>query len=113
MDTGASRKIGGFDDSFPSAGGEDLDFGIRLRAIGRISWSPNALVRHRFADDLAEFDARFVRYGVGMRRLSEKLGVRLEPYKFRAASPDLQDLADRQTRMMRLGYHQGSSNGAQ
>jgi GT2 family glycosyltransferase len=39
--------MGGFDEHFPGAAGEDLDFGLRLRAAGHtLHFEPRARVRH-------------------------------------------------------------------
>ena len=59
---------------------------------------------HAFPEDIDDFDRRFVRYGRGMRTLAEKRGFDLTPFFFRALSPELQDLADRQAIMMGKGY---------
>jgi cellulose synthase/poly-beta-1,6-N-acetylglucosamine synthase-like glycosyltransferase len=40
--------IGGFDESFPGAAGEDLDLSVRLRASGEKLWfTPQAIIVHR------------------------------------------------------------------
>lgn len=41
------RELGGFDESYPGAAGEDIDFSLRLRAHGVTLWfEPAALVLH-------------------------------------------------------------------
>ena len=100
----AGESIGWFDVKFREAGGEDIDFGLRLRQAGEILWSPAAAVLHEFEASLDDFDRRFRRYGRGMRTLADKWGVSLEPFAFQARSPDLQDLADRQYMRMLEGY---------
>lgn len=42
----ASHQLDGFSTAFGSAGGEDLDFGIRLRELGRLAYEPCATVYH-------------------------------------------------------------------
>jgi glycosyltransferase involved in cell wall biosynthesis len=100
----AAHAVGGFDERFPSAGGEDLDLGLALLRKGSIAWAPDAVAAHEFPDDLADFDRRFHRYGRGLRLLARKLDVDLAPFHFGAYSYDLQDLADRQTFAMGIGY---------
>lgn len=42
------QAVGSFDESFPGAGGEDLDLSFRLRQAGyRLACQPTAAVRHR------------------------------------------------------------------
>lgn len=96
--------IDGFDESFPSAGGEDYDLGLRLREIGAIGWAPEALVLHWFPDDLNDFVSRFRRYGRGMRLLAEKWNTSLRPHSFDPLSADLSDLAELQVSAMSDGY---------
>lgn len=98
------EKVGWFDARFREAGGEDIDFGLRLRQLGQVAWCPSAKVTHDFEDRLDDFDRRFRRYGRGMRILASKWGVSMQPFAFQARSPDLQDLADRQYLRMLEGY---------
>lgn len=100
----AIEAIGGFDEAFPSAGGEDTDLGIRLRSVGYIEWCASAKVFHSFKECLADFDNRMHRYGRGMRIVSEKLGVDLRPRPFRPFDLAYMDLADRQYREMLDGF---------
>jgi len=100
----AVRETGGFDERFPSAGGEDIDFGLRLTQFGQVIWAGDCAVSHAFANDLKDFDRRFFRYGRGLAILAEKWGADLTPYRFRSLSPDLQDLAERQYERMLEGY---------
>lgn len=100
----AGDAVGWFDTRFREAGGEDIDFGLRLRRLGQVAWCPDAEVRHDFEDSLDDFDRRFRRYGRGMRVLASKWGVPMEPFAFQARSSDLQDLADRQFLRMLEGY---------
>lgn len=100
----AGERAAWFDTRFREAGGEDIDFGLRLRQLGRVAWCPEAAVSHEFEDSLDDFDRRFLRYGRGMRTLAAKWGVPLEPFQFLSRSADLQDLADRQFLRMLEGY---------
>lgn len=108
----AVAAAGWFDERFPAAGGEDFDLAFRMLRLGRIGWAPQAKVFHHFREDLGAFDERFHRYGVGLRLLGHKWGADFSPYRFRAASAELQYLADRQFEMMRAGYESASSPGA-
>ncbi|MCM2275659.1 MAG: glycosyltransferase [Candidatus Didemnitutus sp.] len=97
--------VGGFDETFKIAAGEDLDLGIRLRRLGLIGWAEQAKVTHRFPEELPDFDKRFERYGAGNRQLELKHRLpSLRARKFKAELPDLQDLADRQVAAMQRGY---------
>ncbi len=70
-------SIGGFDEAFLSAGGEDDDFGYRLRAKAvELIYVPEATVVHAHPSTLFNFLATFHRYGRGhaniMRRASKR-----------------------------------------
>lgn len=58
--------VGGFDESFPCAGGEDPDLSFRLRACGvKLAKVSRALVRHNHPSSLAAIYRMFHRYGRG------------------------------------------------
>jgi GT2 family glycosyltransferase len=97
--------VGGFDETFTEAAGEDLDLGLRLRRLGLIGWAEKAVVKHRFAEDRNDFERRFKRYGAGNRRLEVKHNLpSLRARKFVAESPALQELADLEIEAMQIGY---------
>lgn len=98
--------VGLFDEAFPSAGGEDTDLGLRLRTVGEIGWSANALVFHDFMECLEDFDQRMLRYGRGMRLVASKHRLDLCPRPFMPFDPDYTDLANRQYEMMLRGYEE-------
>jgi GT2 family glycosyltransferase len=69
----ALRAIGGFDEAFPIAGGEDTDLGWRLVAAGeRIAYAPDALCLHNHPARLLDLLSQRVRYGYAMRLLWAK-----------------------------------------
>lgn len=78
----AFTHIGGFDERFPSAGGEDIDLALRLWEVGALSYAPEALVLHTFEPDLRTFVRRFIRYGRGNRLLANRYHVSLAPEPF-------------------------------
>lgn len=95
----------GFDRSYPFAAGEDLDLGLRLRALGPIGWVPDAVVTHHFSESLEDFRSRFLRYGKGNAHLSHRRGLpSLRSGLLQARNPVLQYLADLQSSAMREGY---------
>jgi GT2 family glycosyltransferase len=101
----AFAALGGFNTGFPFAAGEDLDLGLRLRAIGPIGWAERAVVQHRFEESQDDFWRRFVRYGAGnahLERTHRLPSLRVE--SIQARDPVLQQLADVQVRAMQLGY---------
>ena len=72
--------IGGFNTSFPRAGAEDRDFGIRWRESGRhLLYEPAALVDHFHAMSLKSFLKQHWNYGRGARILHKQLDVRSSP----------------------------------
>lgn len=60
-------EVGGFDESFDFAIGEDLDLGYRLRKAGKqIVYEPEALVHHDFSFNTERFLRREYRFGRGL-----------------------------------------------
>lgn len=78
----AFDAVGGFDEGFPLAGGEDVDLGFRLSQIGTLAYAPRSVVCHDFGDGYVGFLRRFVRYGRGNRRLARRYGINLRPRPF-------------------------------
>ena len=66
-----------FDESFPLAAGEDIDFCVRAKVNGhRIIPADNLVVKHDYGYDnsegsLMKFVSRFIRYGEGNRLIKE------------------------------------------
>lgn len=78
----ALARVGGFDERFPEAGGEDIDLGLRLWTIGPLSYAPDAHVVHVTEPDLGSFVRRFARYGRANRLLSARYQTNLAPQRF-------------------------------
>ena len=78
--------LGGFDEAFPRAGGEDRELIHRLRSRGfRIAWAPEAAVRHFPSGNLGEFCERHYRYGRGAALFRRRTaGVERERLSFYA-----------------------------
>lgn len=79
---GALDVVGCFDESFPSAAGEDIDLGLRLFSRGRLKFASGACVFHHFEECLSDFRKRFARYGQGNRVLEDKYHLSLKPSPF-------------------------------
>jgi len=77
----AFELIGGFNESFNIAGGEDIDMSFRLLNVGRLN-SADSLVFHNFDDGLYGFAKRFYRYGLGNYIVSRQYGLDLLPKRF-------------------------------
>jgi len=103
----ALAKIGGFNEHFPSAGGEDIDLGLRLWTVGPLSYAPAAQVLHTFEPKLSTFMHRFVRYGRGNRRLAACYQTDLAPHLFVPHNPSPINwlLASLQFLALWWGYH--------
>lgn len=101
----AFHQLNGFSTAFGEAGGEDLDFGIRLRNLGNLVYEPRAIVYHEFDEELQDFKRRFERYGRANRLLEQihKLPS-LRPEPFRSTSPEFNDLAELQIESLHRGY---------
>lgn len=105
VNVAAFDAVGGFDCSYPFAAAEDIDLGVKLRALGGIAWADGAVVTHRFEECDADFRRRFVRYGRGTAHLERQLTLpRLRPTPIVAELPELQYLADLQEAAMLEGY---------
>lgn len=78
----AFQNVGGFDESFFLAGGEDIDLGFKLLCHGSIDYQWNSVVKHSFSDGLEGFLNRFRRYGIGNQILSRKYNLNLTPRPF-------------------------------
>jgi glycosyltransferase involved in cell wall biosynthesis len=58
------HELGGFDESFPGAGGEDTDLFIRLQeASGTVAWAPDAVMHYRYRTGLRAMWRQAVAYG--------------------------------------------------
>jgi glycosyltransferase involved in cell wall biosynthesis len=78
----ALEEIGGFDEKFYQAGGEDIDIAFRLLSIGDIQYEFNSIVLHDFNNNLISFIERFIRYGKGNKQLECKYNLNLKPSLF-------------------------------
>ena len=103
----AFNYIGGFDEKFKQAGGEDIDLGFRLLSIGSIAYQWNSITLHNFDDGIKGFIKRFDRYGKGNKQLSHKYMLNLTPKPFLPISktPVNMILALLQFLFMSKGYH--------
>jgi GT2 family glycosyltransferase len=103
----AIERVGGFDERFPFAGGEDIDLAYRLRHVGHLGYAPDAVVLHDFGDGIVGFVQRFIRYGKGNRLLEV---VHQSSHKPRPFLPSHRSgfnlvIALAQFALMRYGYH--------
>jgi glycosyltransferase involved in cell wall biosynthesis len=67
----AFTAVGGFNEKFIYAGGEDSDLGYRLRMIGVLAYGCESIACHEFNDGFTGFIQRFIRYGRGQRLIDE------------------------------------------
>ena len=104
----AFEAVGGFDEAFAHAGGEDIDLGFQLLRIGSLSYNRESTVYHAFDDGVTGFWKRFVRYGAGNRRLANKYQLDLMPRLFIPNEVSIANLvlAIVQYISMRLGYRE-------
>jgi len=78
----AFLKAKGFNEAIQIAGGEDIDFGLRLSWLGKISFALESNVLHDFSGGVFGFLKRFVRYGYGNRLIEELWEMDLRPKMF-------------------------------
>ena len=79
----AFEMVGGFNESYPLAGGEDVDLGLRLLQVGKISYAPESVVLHDLDNGFVRFIKRFHRYGIGNRLVSLVHDLDFSPRRFR------------------------------
>jgi glycosyltransferase involved in cell wall biosynthesis len=91
--------IGGFNEQFQIASGEDIDVGLRLSQVGCLSYAPHSLVFHNYSDGLIGFFKRFVRYGRGNAKISSIYKTDLRPIRVVPMRP-----SDFNTIMAKLQY---------
>jgi GT2 family glycosyltransferase len=59
-------RVGGFNESITTPGGEDPELSIRIRKLGfRFAFEPSAVIRHNFRESWVDFAMTFYRYGRG------------------------------------------------
>lgn len=65
-------NVGGFDESFKCASGEDIDLSIRLKRKNTILYVEKSVVYHCYNDNIIKMYKRFFRYGKTIRKLEIK-----------------------------------------
>ena len=65
-------NVGGFDEYFKHASGEDIDLGIRLRKNNIILYVEKSVVHHCYNDNIIKMYKRFYRYGKTIRKIEIK-----------------------------------------
>jgi len=76
-------EVAGFNENIQIAGGEDVDLGLRLSQIGRLSYAFESIALHKFDDGYMGFYKRFIRYGLGNRMVEELWQIDMKPQRFR------------------------------
>lgn len=80
----AFMKVGGFNENFKMAGGEDIELAIRLAKEGQLSYARESRIKHDFNDGLSGFVKRFVRYGKGHKLIENLSSIKFFPLPFTA-----------------------------
>lgn len=80
----AFQDVNGFNESIALAGGEDVDFGVRLSQIGKLAYAFDSIALHDFGDGWIGFRKRFIRYGRGNRIVEQIWNTDLRPKLFKA-----------------------------
>lgn len=102
----AFEMIGGFDETFHLAAGEDVDLGLRLRQVGSLRYVSNATILHDYGG-LVAFCQRFFRYGRANAMLEKKYSVSFYPRRQSINNPSLinRTLTFVQYLVTLIGYH--------
>jgi GT2 family glycosyltransferase len=102
----AFLEIDGFNEKIAIAGGEDVDLGLRLSEIGKLSYAFDSIAIHDFSDGISGFYKRFKRYGKGNRIVQELWKTDLKPTLFRPNERNLTNeiLAKLQYFTLKIGY---------
>ena len=104
-------EIGGFNESIQIAGGEDIDFGLRVSQIGDLNYAFSSISLHNFNDGLIGFCRRFKRYGYGNRLIEEIWKTDMKPALFRPNKRTIfnEFIAKLQYLFLLIGYLKSSS----
>lgn len=78
----AFELVGGFNEKFYTAAGEDVDLAFRLKQIGSLHFALDSLVLHNVDSSIKDFWKRFYRYGKGNRQVEELHNVSMKPRIF-------------------------------
>ena len=76
-------EVNGFNEKIKIAGGEDVDFGLRLSQVGHLSYAFDSILLHNFSDGIIGFYKRFKRYGQGNRIVETLWQTDMRPRPFR------------------------------
>lgn len=76
-------EVDGFNENIKIAGGEDVDFGLRLSQLGNLSYAFDSIALHNFDGGLKSFYNRFNRYGQGNRIVEHLWRTDMKPRPFR------------------------------
>lgn len=79
----AFEEVNGFNEKIKFAGGEDVDLGLRLAQIGKLTYAFDSIVEHNFNDGWRGFSKRFIRYGQGNKIVANLWEADLRPRPFR------------------------------
>jgi glycosyltransferase involved in cell wall biosynthesis len=107
----AFEGIGGFNEDFPKAAGEDVDLGYRLREVGTLAYAEGSMIIHDFGDGLDGFLHRFKRYGEGnchLQQLYPEVQLMPTPFEPNVKSITNFALAKLQYEAMLEGWEQQS-----
>lgn len=106
----AFDEVRGFNENISIAGGEDVDLGLRLSQIGKLSYAFSSVALHDFSDGFIGFYKRFLRYGKGNRIVEELWKTNLKPKLFRpnTRTSTNEILAKIQYLILTLGYRLAS-----
>jgi hypothetical protein len=113
--------LGGFDENFPLAAGEDREICDRWMALTELHFVDSAVVRHRQDLDLLSFCAQHYRYGRGAvhfwasHQARGHAGVRIASWRFyqkMLAFPFSQERPTRATRILLLLILSQAANAA-
>lgn len=99
-------EINGFNEKIDIAGGEDIDLGLRLSRLGKLSYAFDSIVIHDFSGGILGFYKRFIRYGKGNRFIEEIWKTDLKSKLFRPNERTLinEILAKLQYLFWKIGY---------
>ena len=106
------EKIKGFNPQIRIAAGEDIDLGIKLRKLGKLTYCEEAIVMHDFEENLDSFKERFIRYGLGNKIIATLYNLDMTPKLF---EPNVKnsinhELASIQYNCLLKGYNSDNEN---
>jgi glycosyltransferase involved in cell wall biosynthesis len=102
------ERVGGFNENFELAGGEDVDLGIRLSKLLELHYAPRSIIKHNFENSLRDFYKRFYRYGFSSRQLEKIHHISINVEQFLPGKQS--GISCLLTQLLRFAFNKGKND---